>query len=206
MRNIIKTSEPLLIATHNIGKVREFKKLFLPYKINIIFSRELGIKEPEETGKTFQDNSIIKAKSGLNSGFNVLADDSGLCVRALNNEPGIYSARWAKKHGGWKGAMKKIYSDLLKSKCKDFSAKYYCCLTLAWKNGEINSYSGTIHGNISWPMRGKKGFGYDPIFVPRGYNVTFGEMDKKKKMLIDHRFKAFKKIVQYHISDTTGQS
>ena len=110
MVNTIKTNEPLLVATHNLGKEKEFKKLFLPYKINIIFSGELGIEEPEETGKTFKDNSIIKAKSGLNLGLNVLADDSGLCIKALNNDPGIYSARWAKKYGGWKSAMKKIYT------------------------------------------------------------------------------------------------
>ena len=205
MENLIRSTEPLVVATHNLGKVREFKKLFSPYKINIIFSGELGIKEPEETGKTFQDNSVIKAKSALNLGFNVLADDSGLCVKALNNEPGIYSARWAKKHGGWKGAMGKIYNELINNECKDFSAKYHCCLTLAWKDGKINSYSGEIHGEIAWPIRGEKGFGYDPIFIPKGYDITFGEMDKKKKMLIDHRFKAFKKIIKNHMFDATGQ-
>ena len=205
MVNIIKTNESLLVATHNLGKVKEFKKLFLPYKINIIFSGELGIEEPEETGKTFKDNSIIKAKSGLNLGLNVLADDSGLCIKALNNDPGIYSARWAKKYGGWKSAMKEIYNKLIDNKCKDFSAKYHCCLSLAWKNGKINSYSGEINGEISWPMRGKRGFGYDPIFVPKGYDITFGEMNKKEKMLIDHRFKAFRKIIKNHILDDTGQ-
>lgn len=205
MRNIIKTDEPLLVATHNLGKVKEFKKLFSPYKVKIVFSGDIGIEEPEETGRTFEENSVIKARSGLSSGFNVLADDSGLCVKALNDEPGIYSARWAKKNGGWKGAMEKIYDNLLDINAKDFSAKYYCSLTLAWKNGRINSYSGKVEGKISWPIRGKKGFGYDPIFVPKGYTITFGEMNKKEKMLNDHRYNAFKKIIKNHMPGNKGQ-
>ncbi len=200
--NRIDPKNQLLVATHNKGKAKEFKKLFLPFKIKTIFSGDIGIKEPKETGKTFKENSVLKAKSGLSYGLNVLADDSGLSVDSLGGRPGIYSARWAKKYGSWKEAMKQIYQKILKSNTNNFSAKYCCCLTIAWKNGEINSYYGEVSGEICWPPRGLNGFGYDPIFVPDSKNMTFGEMKKKEKMRIDHRYSAFRKIIKNHILKT----
>ncbi len=202
MFNKIDKKKPILIATHNPGKAKEFKKLFSKLKIKTMFSAGLGIEEPEETGNSFKENSILKAKSGISSGLNVIADDSGLCVKSLDGKPGIYSARWAKKYGGWEGAMKKIYEELLKTNKKDFSAKYICCLTIAWQNGDLISYNGEIKGKISWPPIGKKGFGYDPIFIPNNHIITFGQMNKKDKMLVDHRYDAFKKIIKNHINET----
>ena len=202
MFNKINKKKPILIATHNPGKAKEFKKLFSKLKIKTIFSSDLGIEEPEETGNSFEENSILKAKSGIPSGLDVIADDSGLCVKALSGEPGIFSARWAKRYGGWVGAMEKIYTELLKNKEKDFSAKYICCLTIAWQNGQTNSYHGEIKGRISWPPIGKKGFGYDPIFIPDNQIITFGQMNKKDKMSVDHRYDAFKKIIKNHVNET----
>ena len=195
----------ILIGTHNKGKFKEISYL-ISNKIKKISPNQLKISSPEETGKTFEANSKLKALYFYKlSGLVSISDDSGLVINCLDGKPGIYSARWAKKYGGWKSAMKKIYNKLIEKKCKDFSAKYHCCLSLAWKDGKINSYSGEVHGKISWPMRGKKGFGYDPIFIPNGHDITFGEMNKKEKMLIDHRFKAFRKIIKNHIFDGTGQ-
>ncbi len=199
MKKIIKKNDTLLIATHNKGKAKEFRKLFSLHSINTIFSYELDLIEPEETGDTFKENSELKAQSAINKGHVVVADDSGLCVKALNNEPGIYSARWADENGGWDNAMYKIYEKLKKKKCANFSAKYYCSLTIAWSEKIYSSYSGEVSGNISWPPKGLNGFGYDPIFLPNNQKLTFGEMTKKEKMKIDHRFKAFTKLIKKHL-------
>ena len=198
MKNKLTKGQKILVATHNKGKAAEFKKLFLDLDIKTSFSYELGIDEPEENGKSFKENSIIKANSALKSGLTVISDDSGLCVKALNGEPGIYSARWAKKYGGWMGAMEKIYKKLIDKKVSDFSAKYYCCLTIAWQDGNIYSYSGQISGTVVWPPRGLNGFGYDPFFIPTNSKISFGEIEKTKKMKMDHRYKAFKKILENH--------
>tara|TARA_B100000989_G_scaffold278301_1_gene239980 strand:+ start:2118 stop:2723 length:606 start_codon:yes stop_codon:yes gene_type:complete len=194
----IKKKEKVLIATHNQGKAREFEELFKPYKIETFLSSDFGIKEPKETGLTFEENSILKAKSGLSSGLTVISDDSGLCVSALDGEPGIYSARLAKKCGGWSRAMQKIYTRILNTNSNNFSAKYFCCLTIAWQDGKIKSYAGEIKGAIKWPPVGSNGFGYDPFFYPEGSSVSFGQMEKSKKMNIDHRSIAFKKIISNH--------
>jgi len=199
MKNKLTKGQKILVATHNKGKASEFKKLFLELNIKTIFSYELGISEPEENGNSFKGNSIIKAKSALNKGLTVISDDSGLCVTALNGEPGIYSARWAKKYGGWMGAMEKIYKKLIKKNVADFSAKYYCCLTMAWQDGNIYSYSGQISGTLVWPPRGESGFGYDPFFIPVNSKISFGEMEQEKKMKMDHRYNAFKKIIKNHL-------
>lgn len=199
MKNRLTKGQEILVATHNKGKASEFKQLFLDYNIKTTFSYELGINEPEENGKSFKENSIIKAKSALKAGLTVISDDSGLCVTALNGEPGIYSARWAKKYGGWMGAMEKIYKKLIDKDVADFSAKYYCCLTMAWQDGNIYSYSGQINGTIIWPPQGVYGFGYDPFFIPLNSKITFGEMEQVEKMKMDHRYKAFKKIIKNHL-------
>ena len=201
MTHRISKKEKILIATHNFGKAEEFRKLFQPYNIKTFLSSDFGIEEPEETGLSFQENSKLKAKSGLSSGLTVISDDSGLCVSALNGEPGIFSARLAKKCGGWLEAMHNIYTRILDTHTNDFSAKYFCCLTIAWQDGFMRSYLGEIKGIIKWPPVGENGFGYDPFFYPKGSSISFGQMQKSKKMTIDHRSIAFKKIINNYYKD-----
>ena len=198
MNRKIDKDQPILIATHNPGKANEFMKLFKKYSIKTLFSADLNLEEPEETGKTFQENSELKAKSALLSNLTVVADDSGLCVDALDNQPGIYSARWAKKYGGWENSMKEIYRQLVKKKEGNLRAKYCCSLSIAWKDGYLKTYYGEIKGKINWPPKGLNGFGYDPIFIPEKFNKTFGEITKEQKMNIDHRSKAFAKLIKNH--------
>ena len=198
--NKIERNETFLVATHNKGKATEFRELFQRVNVSTKFSFELNIEEPIENGKSFEENSIIKAKSCSGLNYNVISDDSGLCVNCLNGEPGIYSARWAKLYGGWENAMHEIYKRILKTKNNDFSAKYCCVLTILWKNGHINTFYGEIEGQIVWPPRGDNGFGYDPFFMPSNKNKTFGELEKKVKMDIDHRSIAFNKILKNHFS------
>lgn len=194
-----KFGEKVLIATHNPGKAEEFKYLFSKYKINTIFSKDLNISEPVEDGKSFYENSLIKVKSCMPSKYVIIGDDSGLCVNALDGDPGIYSARWSKKYGGWKKSMKIIFDKMIKTKSKDFSAKFCCCLSVRWLDGSFSKYYGEINGHIVWPPIGNNGFGYDPIFVPINYTKTFGEMDKKSKIEIDHRSVAFKKMIKNNL-------
>ena len=159
----------------------------------------LGIEDIDETGKTFEENAIIKVKT-VPDGSIGLSDDSGLCIKSLNHAPGIYSARYAKKHGGWSEAMKELYS---KAKKKNgFSATFHCALALKSENSEISIFKGEVKGKIVWPPKGNNGFGYDPFFVPSNSNKTFGEMLHMKKIFMDHRFKAFKKMARFHLTDS----
>ena len=201
MTHKITKEENILIATHNSGKAEEFKRLFQPYNIKTFLSSDFKIQEPQETGLTFRENSVLKAKSGLSSGLTVISDDSGLCVSSLNGEPGIFSARLAKKCGGWSEAMQDIYKKILNTNTNDFSAKYICCLTIAWQDGFMKSYTGEITGTVKWPPVGEKGFGYDPFFYPKGLTISFGQMEKQKKEKIDHRSIAFRKIINNHYRD-----
>ena len=194
----LKKLDTVVVATHNNGKKLEFESLFSKYKINIITSEEINISEPIEYGKNFEENAIIKAKSCLPSKHIVISDDSGLCVNSLNGDPGIYSARWAKLHGGWLEAMKEIKIRMDNLKSKDFSAYFHCTLCVGWTNGDFSLFNGRVDGHITWPPRGLEGFGYDPIFIPDGEKTTFGEMSKKEKMSKDHRFKAFRKLITNH--------
>ena len=185
----------ILIGTHNQGKFKEISYL-ISKKYKKISPVTLKIKSPEETGKTFTSNSRIKVNFFSKFvDYPVISDDSGLCIKALNNKPGIHSARLAKKHGGFKQAMSKIIQ-LIKNKNKNkkkqnTKAKFICSLTLCLSSKEKITTIGEIYGNISEKMLGKNGFGYDPIFIPTGYKLTFGQMAKKQKMLMDHRFLAF---------------
>ena len=191
----------ILIGTHNDGKFKEISSL-LPEKVEKVSPKNLGIESPIENGKTFIENSEIKADFFCKkSNLITLSDDSGLEIDCLHGDPGIFSARWAKKYGGWYEAMKKIYtmSREKKNTSREFSAKYYCVLTILWRNGIINCFTGEIKGVILWPPRGSKGFGYDPFFKPVSSDITFGEMDKSIKMTRDHRSVAFDKIIQKHL-------
>ena len=194
----MKKIQKILIGTHNKGKIKEISYL-LNKKIKKISPFDLKIKSPRETGKTFKANSELKAKYFFKkSKVNTISDDSGLCVDCLDGRPGIYSARWAKKYGDFNKAGKKIIELVKKKnknrKVKNIKASFICSLTFCNDNAKMITVKGVIKGRISEKLLGKNGFGYDPIFIPQGSKITFAQMSKKKKILIDHRFLAFKKI------------
>ena len=187
----MKKIKKILIGTHNKGKLRELGYL-LPKNIKKLSPTKFKLKSPKETGRSFKANANLKAKYFfLKSGIPSLSDDSGLCIDILNNRPGIHSSRWAKKNGGFKPAMKKIVK-LLKG--KNTKAKFVCALTFQVSKKKKISVQGEIRGNISSKVLGNKGFGYDSIFIPKGYKKTFGQMSPKRKLFLDHRYIAFKKL------------
>lgn len=189
-----KNIKKILIGTHNKGKIREISYL-IKNKIKKITPFDLGIKSPRETGKTFKQNAELKAKYFYNKSKIVsISDDSGLSIKCLDNKPGIYSARWAKKYGSFYNAMKRIIKLVHNNNNRNYEATFFCALTLQLTNKKKISVLGKIDGSISNKIIGTKGFGYDPIFIPKGYKKTFGQMSKRKKILMDHRFIAFKKL------------
>ena len=197
----MKKIEKILIGTNNIGKYREFCNL-LPKKIKKYSPAEFNILSPKEVGKNFEENALIKASYfSKKTNLICLSDDSGLEVNILNGDPGIYSARWAGVKGNFNIAINKVFKELKKKEnWKIYNkARFICCLTLYWPNGKIYSSKGIVNGKISQQKKVKKGFGYDPIFIPDGYQKTFGEMDPKLKMSIDHRFNAFRKIRHFFL-------
>ena len=188
----------LLIGTNNKGKLKEIKDL-LPNNLKIYSPQNFNIKSPTENGKTFEENSLIKARYfSKKSKMLSLSDDSGLEVDILEKNPGIYSARWGGKKGDFKKAMNRVFKELDKKdknwKKKKITARFVCALTVHDSNKKLISSIGKIEGSISPVMKGKNGFGYDPIFIPKGKKITFGEMKSSEKYKIDHRFKAFKII------------
>ena len=184
----------ILVGTHNNGKFKEIAYL-LPKKYKKISPLELKIKSPKETGKSFKSNARLKVKffSKLVD-YGVISDDSGICIKALNNRPGIFSARLAKKYGSFLKAMEFILKKL-KGK-KNRNATFVCSLSYKDERGKITTVQGNLKGTISNKIKGTKGFGYDPIFIPKGKEITFGQMTKKKKMQMDHRFLAYKKLLK----------
>ena len=187
----MKKIKQILIGTHNKGKFRELSYL-LPRNLKKLSPINLRIKSPKETGKSFKANSELKAKYFFKkTRIPSISDDSGLCVEKLQNRPGIHSSRWAKKNGGFSLAMKKIIKLLKK---KNTKAKFVCSLTLQLSEKKKITVQGEIKGNISLKVLGNKGFGYDSIFIPKGHKKTFGEMTQKKKIFLDHRYIAFKKL------------
>ena len=189
----------LVIASHNQGKVREIRALLAPFGIEPVAASDLGLPEPEETGATFAENALIKARaSAEGSGIVALADDSGLCVDALGGEPGVHTADWAETPHGrdWELAMRKV-EDRLEALGSDVdrSARFVCTLALCWPDGETALFEGRISGHLTWPPRGELGFGYDPVFVPEGQDQTFAEIEPEEKHAISHRAEAFKKLV-----------
>ena len=184
--------DKILVGTHNKGKFIEMSDL-LPKKIKKISPIDLDIKSPIENGKTFEENSEIKAEFFCkNSNLVTLSDDSGLEVDALNGEPGIFSSRFAEDLGGFENAMKKILEKIKKIN-KGSKAQFISSLTIQWPDGKKITETGIIKGSLT-DIRGKNGFGYDPIFVPEGYSKTFAEMNYKEKLKIDHRHIAYKKL------------
>ena len=196
MSRTFNREDSLVIASHNPGKVREIYDLLQPLGIKIIGAGELGLIEPEETGQTFIENAVLKASLAAEAaGLPALADDSGLAVNALGGAPGIYSARWAGPDKDFTQAMRRVSEALLLGGNPDRSCAFICALALAWPDGHTESFEGRVAGTITWPARGERGFGYDPIFTPHGYDQTFGEMDPEQKHAMSHRADAFSQLL-----------
>lgn len=188
------TGDSLVIASHNPGKVREIAELLGPHVQRFVSAGELGLPEPEETGSSFIENAELKARAAaVGSGRIALADDSGLAVHALGGAPGIYSARWAGPGKDFRHAMERVQREL--GDDPDRRAHFVCALSLAWPDGHCETVEGVVHGSLIWPPRGERGFGYDPMFVADGYDLTFGEMEPDRKHRISHRADAFEKLV-----------
>jgi XTP/dITP diphosphohydrolase len=186
----------LVVASHNEGKVREIKALLGPHGIQPISAGSLGLAEPEETGSTFAANAELKAHaSAKGSGHAALADDSGLCVDALDGAPGIYSARWAGPAKDFRVAMNRIHDELRHKGLTTSAAKFVCALCVALPSGESQVFQGEVHGHLTFPPRGDHGFGYDPIFIADGMEETFAEIDPARKHAMSHRAKAFEKLL-----------
>ena len=196
-----KKIKKLLIGTNNKGKLREIRSL-IPKKIQIFSTLDFNLKSPKENGKTFKQNSIIKSKYfSKKTNLICLADDSGLEIDILNKKPGIYSARWAGKNKDFKIAIDKVFRKLSNKdknwKKKTIKARFICALSISYQNKNLVSVSGKVEGTISDKIRGKNGFGYDPIFIPKNKIKTFGEILPKEKYKIDHRYMAFQKIKKF---------
>ena len=186
----------LVVASHNPGKVVEIKDLLAPFGIETKGAAELGLAEPDETGTTFAGNAALKASAAAHaSGFPALADDSGLAVEALGGAPGIYSARWAGPEKDFTAAMARVERELDAMNTKNHAAKFVCALALAQPDGACDIFEGEVRGTLSFPPRGSKGFGYDPIFMANGMSETFGEIEPAKKHAISHRARAFAKLI-----------
>jgi XTP/dITP diphosphohydrolase len=187
----------LVIASHNEGKVREIRALLAPYGIEPVSAKSLDLPEPEETGTTFVANAELKAMQAADlSGLPALADDSGLCVEALNGDPGIFSARWAGETKDFGLAMRLVEDNIQKLGPEvDRDAHFVCALALAWPDGHVEWFEGRVDGLLVWPPRGDNGFGYDPMFLPDGHGRTFGEMDADEKTPLTHRADAFRQLV-----------
>jgi XTP/dITP diphosphohydrolase len=187
------TGDTLVIASHNKGKIREIAALLGAYVSQFPSAGELGLPEPDETETSFIGNAVLKAQAAMaGSGLPALADDSGLSVAALGGAPGIYSARWAGPEKDFSAAMERVRSELGDG---DRAASFVCALALAWPDGHVETVEGRVHGALVFPPRGDRGFGYDPIFVPAGRTLTFGEMDQDEKHRISHRADAFRQLV-----------
>jgi XTP/dITP diphosphohydrolase len=193
-------SEPkLVIATHNVGKLEEIVQLLQPFGTQVVSAGSLGLAEPEETEDNFSGNARIKAHfAAKETGLPALADDSGITIDALSGAPGVYTADWAETPNGrdFIMAMTKTWMALEDAKAlAPRRAQFRCTLVLAWPDGHDELFEGIMAGQVVWPMRGDQGHGYDPIFQPDGYEITFGQMDRWEKNLISHRADAFKKLV-----------
>jgi XTP/dITP diphosphohydrolase len=186
----------LVVASHNPGKVREIKALLGPHGIEAISAGSLGLPEPEETGTTFAANAEIKARASAKASRHAaLADDSGLCVEALDGAPGIYSARWAGPTKDFRIAMTRIHDELRHKGLVTSAAKFVCALCVALPSGEVQTFEGEVRGHLTFPPRGDHGFGYDPIFVADGMEQTFAEIDPARKHAMSHRARAFAKLL-----------
>ena len=194
------TGDRLVVATHNTGKLEEISALLHPFAVAVTSAGELGLPEPAETETTFIGNARIKAHFAAQAtGLPALADDSGICIDALDGAPGVYTADWAETPQGrdFVLAMTRAWTELEAVAAPlPRRAQFRCTLVLAWPDGHDEVFEGVMPGQVVWPMRGDQGHGYDPIFQPDGFDITFGEMDRWKKNEISHRADAFRKLVQ----------
>lgn len=203
----------LVIATHNPGKLKEMRELLMQFGIDALSAGELGLPEPAENGTTFQENARIKARAAATaSGFPAFADDSGLTVDALGGAPGIYSARWAGPEKDFRRAMQAVEDKLRERGAHargQRNAQFVCALCLAWPDGHLEEFDAAVHGTLVWPPRGDKGFGYDPMFLPDGHALTFGEMTNTEKhglppagKGLSHRARAFLKLAEACLAES----
>ena len=194
------TGQTLLVATHNAGKLEEIATLLEPYGVGVVGAADKNLPEPDETGTSFAGNARIKAHAAaVATGLPALSDDSGIEIDALDGAPGVYTADWAETGSGrnFVMAMTKAHDRIIASDTpKPWTARFCCTLVLAWPDGHDEVFPGTVEGQIVWPLRGTQGHGYDPIFQPNGYDITFGEMDRWAKNEISHRADAFAKLVK----------
>jgi XTP/dITP diphosphohydrolase len=191
------TEKRLVVASHNPGKVAEIADLIAPFAIEAVSAAKLALAEPEETETTFIGNALIKAHAAANAAnLPALSDDSGLCVDALDGEPGVYSARWAGPRKDFREAMRTVHERLRQTGAKNVTAHFVCALAIAWPDGHAETFEGRVTGTLVWPPRGTLGFGYDPMFVPEGHSITFGEMRPAQKHAMSHRARAFAKFVE----------
>lgn len=194
MRKLSRGSK-IVLASHNAGKLREFSSLLAESGITVISAAELNLPEPEETEETFAGNAAIKALAAARtSGLPALADDSGFCVSALDNRPGVYSARWGGPTKDMQVAMARVHREMGDN--PDHRAFFVAALCLAWPDGETQTVQGECHGTVVWPPRGEHGHGYDPMFVPEGESRTFAEMTEAEKNAISHRGRALEKFLK----------
>ena len=208
-----KLTGPLVAATHNAGKLREFGDLLAPYNIEVVSAGALCLPDPEETGDTFEANARLKALAAARAaGRPALADDSGLCVAALDDAPGIYSARWAGGSKVFSAAMARIERELLAAKApQPWRAHFVSALALAWPDDHVEYFEGRVDGRLVFPPRGMNGFGYDPIFLPDGHSRGFGEMSAEEKhgvpadgsLALSHRARAFQKLARACLASLT---
>ena len=201
-----KLSGPLVAATHNAGKLREFRQLLVPWRIALVSAGDLGLPEPEETGDTFEANAKLKAFAAARAAkMPALADDSGLCVEALDGAPGIYSARWAGGSKDFSAAMARVERELLAKEAPEpWRAHFISALALVWPDDHVEYFEGRVDGRLVFPPRGANGFGYDPIFLPDGHSRGFGEMSAEEKhgipadgsLALSHRARAFQMLAR----------
>ncbi len=194
MARRLERGSTLVIATHNPGKLREMQALLAPHAIEAVSAGELGLAEPEEDAPDFAGNARIKALAAASAGIPALADDSGFCVAALGGAPGVHSARWAGPGRDFRPAMQRVHDEL--GDAADRRAWFVSVLCLAWPDGETATFMGRVSGEVAWPPRGDKGFGYDPIFVPSGAAQTYGEMDAAVKHASSHRAQAMAQLLK----------
>ncbi|WP_299936366.1 RdgB/HAM1 family non-canonical purine NTP pyrophosphatase [uncultured Pelagimonas sp.] len=189
----------LLVATHNQGKLDEITELLKPFGVSVVGAKEMDLPEPVEDGTTFVENARIKAHAAAKAtGLPALSDDSGIEIDSLDKQPGVYTADWAETENGrdFIMAMTKSHTMLVEAKApQPWTARFCCTLVLAWPDGSDQVFAGVMEGRVVWPMRGENGHGYDPIFEPQGYDITFAEMVSEKKNEISHRADAFRKFV-----------
>ncbi len=194
MARKIRRGEKLVLASHNQGKLREIEALVRPLGIDVVSAGVLGLPEPEETAPDFAGNARIKALAAATAcGMPALSDDSGFCVAALDGAPGVFSARWAGPGKDFVAAMASVWQKIGDN--PDRRAWFVAALCLAWPDGHTETFLGRIGGTAVWPPRGDKGFGYDPMFVPAGGRLTFGEMDPEEKHAVSHRARAFAQVL-----------